>query len=87
MSPSLDSSPDLDSAPVDSDSDSTSVDLDSSAVDSDSRLMDSDSDSNQELLGLAVSPDEFGEKYARHVLKLVCTIMDKIRKGINQILN
>ena len=47
VSPSLDSSPDLDSTLADSDKDSnsTSVDSDSSAVDSDSGLMDSDSDS------------------------------------------
>ena len=49
VSPSPDSSPDLDSTLVDlnSDSDSTSVDSDSIAVDSDSGVMDSDSDSTQ----------------------------------------
>ena len=78
-----------DSAPMDSDSDSDStfVDSDSSAVDSDSGLMDSDWDSDRHPggLGLIVSPDESGEKYTRHIFKLLCAIMDKIREEINQI--
>ena len=39
-------------------------------------------------LGLTVSPDESGEKYARHNSNFyTCAIIDKIGKGVNQILN